>query len=177
MSGASDVRPGLQDALAAVRFNGVDGIVVASLDRLARSLSVQEAALQQVWAAGGIVFAVDSGEVLADDPDDPLRTFVRQVVGGIAQFEAAMISKRLRMGRQHKAESGGYAHGAPPFGWRAANGALLTQPDEQAVVDRIRGMRGAGSSYREIASELNREQVPAKRGGTWHPQTVARVVK
>lgn len=49
--------------------------VVSSLDRLARSLTLQEASLQQVWGSGGSVFAVDTGEVMADDPDDPVRTF------------------------------------------------------------------------------------------------------
>ena len=71
ISGKIDTRAGLEEALSAVRFNSAEGIVVASLDRLARSLTVQEAALQQVWSAGGRVFSIDTGEVMADDPDDP----------------------------------------------------------------------------------------------------------
>jgi DNA invertase Pin-like site-specific DNA recombinase len=74
----------------------------------------QEAALVQVWQAGGKGFAVDTGEVLADDPDDPVRTFVRQVLGAVSHLEAGMIARRLRRGRHHKAEQGGYAHDAPP---------------------------------------------------------------
>jgi DNA invertase Pin-like site-specific DNA recombinase len=176
VSGTTDDRDGLEEALSAVRFNGADGLVVHSLDRLARSLTVQEAALQQVWAAGGRVFAVDTGEVLADDPDDPVRTFVRQVLGAVSQLEAGMIARRLRRGRLHKAEQGGYAHGAPPYGWRAEGGELVADDDEQAVLERIRVMRVEGASLRDIAGVLNAEGVPSKRGGRWHPQTVARVL-
>lgn len=176
VSGTTDDRVGLEDALAAVKFNGADGLVVHSLDRLARSLTVQEAALQQVWAAGGRVFAVDTGEVLADDPDDPMRTFVRQVLGAASQLEAGMIARRLRRGRMHKAEQGGYAHGAPPYGWKAGGGELVPDGAEQAVLERIRSMRADGASLREIAGVLNAEGVQSKRGGQWHPQTVARVL-
>jgi len=108
-----DGREGLTEALAAIRFNGAQGLVVTTLDRLARSLTVQEAILAQVWSAGGKVFATDDGEVLADDPDDPARTFIRQVMGAVGQLERGLIARRLRRGRQHKAETGGYAWGAP----------------------------------------------------------------
>jgi DNA invertase Pin-like site-specific DNA recombinase len=175
VSGRLESRDGLEEALSAVRFNGAEGLVVASLDRLARSLTVQEAALQQAWSAGGRVFAVDTGEVLADDPEDPVRTFVRQVLGAVSQLEAGMIARRLRRGRLHKAESGGYAHGAPRYGWRAEGGELVPDPAEQAVVERIRALRADGASLRDIAGVLNAEGVRSKRGGRWHPATVARV--
>jgi DNA invertase Pin-like site-specific DNA recombinase len=176
-TGTTDRRDGLEDALAAVRYNGADGLVVPSLDRLARSLTVQEAALQQVWAAGGRVFAIDTGEVLQDDPDDPVRTFVRQVLGAVSQLEAGMIARRLRRGRMHKAAAGGYAHGAPPYGWKAEEGELVLDDDEQAVRNRMEALRDRGASLRAIADELNGMGVPAKRGGRWHPQTVARVLQ
>lgn len=151
VSGTTETRDGLEDALAAVKFNGVQGLVVHALDRLARSLTVQEAALQQVWAAGGRVFAVDTGEVLADDRDDPVRTFVRKVLQAVSQLEVGMVARRLRRGRLHKAEAGGYAHGAPPYGWKAEGGELVPDEDEQGVLERIKGMRAGGASLGDIA--------------------------
>ena len=175
ISGSVENREGLEEALAAVRFNGADGLVVSSLDRIARSLTIQEAALQQTWNAGGRLFTVDQGEVLADDPDDPVRTFVRQVLGAVSQLEAGMIARRLRRGRQFKADRGGYAHGAPPFGYRAEGGELIADPAEQETTDRIAELRRAGASYRQIAAELNGEGIPAKRASQWHPMAVKRV--
>ena len=176
VSGTIETRAGLEEALSAVRFNGAEGIVVSSLDRLARSLTVQEAALQQVWTAGGRVFSIDTGEVLADDPDDPVRTFVRQILGAVSQLEAGMISRRLRRGREHKAASGGYAHGSPPYGFRADGGVLVPDPEEQSVRQFMEGLRQDGGSLRDIANSLNDSGIRSKRGGNWHPQTVARVL-
>jgi DNA invertase Pin-like site-specific DNA recombinase len=176
ISGTVEEREGLEEALEAVRFNGADGMVVSSLDRLARSLPLQEAALVQAWKAGGHVFTVDQGEVLTDDPDDPMRTFVRQVLGAVSQLEAGMIARRLRRGRQFKADQGGYAYGAPPFGYRAEGGELVPDPNEQETVARIADLRGGGSSYRQIVDELNARGVPPKRASQWHPMGVKRII-
>jgi len=62
-----------------VRDGEADGILIPSLNRLARLLTVQEAILAQVWKLGGRVFAADTGEITPDDPDDPMRTAMRQM--------------------------------------------------------------------------------------------------
>jgi DNA invertase Pin-like site-specific DNA recombinase len=175
VTGTTEDRAGLADAIAAVRYNGAEGLVVSSLDRLARSLTVQEAVLQKVWEAGGRVVAADQGEVFADDPDDPVRTFVRQTLGAVSQLEAAMIARRLRKGRQHKAEKGGYAFGAPPFGYRAEGGELLQAEGEMRAVRRIRELRAKGKSYRLIAECLTAEGLRPKRADRWHPFTIKRI--
>ncbi|MFI0218858.1 recombinase family protein [Streptomyces lydicus] len=59
----------------------VQGIVVPNLDRLARELVVHEAALAQCWKHGGRAFMADQGEILPDDPEDPMRTAMRQLMG------------------------------------------------------------------------------------------------
>lgn len=176
ISGAKEAadRPGLTEALRAVR-DGSEGIVTYKLDRLARALTVQEAVLGMVWRHGGQVFTVDLGEVLQDDPDDPMRTAMRQMVGVFGQLERGMISVRMRAGRKLKAERGGYAYGAPPLGFEAANGALHLVEAEIATVERITQLRSAGRSYREIAAALKAEGHCTKRGGQWHPTTIARV--
>ena len=88
-------------------------MVISSIDRLARVLTVQEAILGMIWKLDGKLFTVDGGEVTPDDPDDPMRTAMRQMAGVFAQLDRAMVIKRLRNGRQTKAERGGYAGGAP----------------------------------------------------------------
>jgi DNA invertase Pin-like site-specific DNA recombinase len=111
-----------------------------------------------VWARGGRVFTADCGEHLPDGDDDPMRTFVRQVMGAAAQLERGLIVKRLRGGRRAKAEAGGYAHGAPAYGQQAVKKELV------------------GAGVRKIARRLNDEGVPSQRGRRWHPTTVARLL-
>jgi hypothetical protein len=54
---------------------------------------------------------------------------------------------------------------------------LTPDQAEQAIARRIRRLHRGGLSIRKIADQLNAERVPAKRGGPWHPTTVARVLQ
>jgi DNA invertase Pin-like site-specific DNA recombinase len=179
VSGSNGVedRDALPAALLALDAGEVDGILFARLDRLARALTVQEAILGRIWTAGGRAFSADDGEVLEDDPDDPMRTAMRQVRGVFAQLDRAMIAKRLRDGRRMKATKGGYAYGAPPFGVTSKDGQLVPVRNEAAAVRRIMELHRAGRSARSIAATLDAEGVPAKRGGRWYPMTVSRVIR
>jgi DNA invertase Pin-like site-specific DNA recombinase len=170
-------RPALLAALKAVRDGEAEGIVVPSLHRLARLLVVQEAILAQIWKLGGKLFTVDTGgEVLPDDPDDPMRTAMRQMYGVFAQLDRAMLIKRMRNGRAAKAAKGGYAYGAPPFGQGAAGKALVDDPAEQAALDRIRQLHRAGKSLRAMAEVLTAEGFKPKRSDRWHPESLRRIV-
>jgi DNA invertase Pin-like site-specific DNA recombinase len=135
-------RPGLSSALDMLRPPPrARGLIVARLDRLARSLTVQEAVLGIVWKAGGQVFTADGGVVDQDDADDPMRTAIRQVQGAFAQLERALVAKRMRDGRRLKAESGAHAVGQHPFGQRSGG------PGRDGVVhDDERGWWSALSS-------------------------------
>jgi DNA invertase Pin-like site-specific DNA recombinase len=67
------------------------------------------------------VFSTSAGEAayLEDDPGDPARKVIRQVLGAVAEYERSMIALRLRSGRAGKAQAGGFAYGAPPYGYAA----------------------------------------------------------
>jgi DNA invertase Pin-like site-specific DNA recombinase len=105
-----------------------------------------------------------------------VRTFVRQVLGAVSQLERGLIARRLRRGRTHKAEAGGYAYGAPPLGFRAEGGELVPDPGEQKAVKLIIQLKNEGASLRNIAVRLTAEGLEPKRGGAWHPMKVKRVV-
>lgn len=72
---------------------------------------------------------------------------------------------------------GGYASGAPAFGFEARDGDLIESQEEQAIVRSIVELRAAGASLREICSTLESEGHRTKRGGTrWTPMSVKRVL-
>ncbi len=171
-------RPGLLDVLKAIRNHEADGVIMRDLDRIARTLTVQEAVLAQIWKLGGHAFITTSpDEVPQDDPDDPMRTAMRQMAGVFAQLERAMVVKRMRNGRVTKADQGGYAgYGSPAFGTHSVDKELADDDREQAVIKRMRELRDTGLSYASIASQLNTEGMTSKRGGMWHAQTVSRVL-
>jgi DNA invertase Pin-like site-specific DNA recombinase len=181
ISGAKELvdRPGLAEAIALVKDGQAQGIVVPKLDRLARDLIVQETILAEVRRIGGEVFSTSPAEAsyLCDDPDDPSRKLIRQVLGAVSEYERSMVTLRLRSGRKRKADMGGYAWGAPAFGLEARDGDLIESKDEQRTIKRIAELRAFGASLRAICSTLESEGHRSKRGSTaWQPMAVKRVL-
>ena len=60
--------------------------------------------MAEAWKCGTTVHTAESGEVLRDDPDDPMRRALRQIVGVFAELDRAMTVKRLRDGRRAKSD-------------------------------------------------------------------------
>jgi DNA invertase Pin-like site-specific DNA recombinase len=176
-SNGLDGREALPEALLALKAGQGKGLLVPKLDRLSRDMLLQEQLLREVWAMGREVLScLGSEQSLRDDPDDPGRRMLRQILGAVNEYERSMIVLRLRKGRAAKAAHGGYAYGAPPLGQRVEDRELVPDPAEQAAVARMAELRSAGKSLREIITVLNAEGYRTKRGGQWHPSTVARVL-
>jgi DNA invertase Pin-like site-specific DNA recombinase len=168
-------RPGLVRALDMLRSGEATALVVPSLDRLGRTITTQEAALALAWDAGGRVYSIDQGEILQDDPDDPMRTAIRQMRGVMHQLDKALISKRLRAGRRAKREAGGFAGGTLPYGFRLEDGQLIQDAEEMVVVELVGRLAAGGASLRSIASALDEAGHRPRNGGTWHPNTIRRI--
>ena len=183
VSGTLADRPGLAEALILLREGRAQGLVVHRLDRLARDLVVQEQLLAEVWRMGATVSSTAAGEdaYLNDDPGDPSRRLIRQVLGAVSDYERAMVRLRLATGRRHKADAGGYAYGAPPFGFRSDGGQLVPRLEEQPALALItelhRAQIAAGeTSLRRIAAALTEAGHRPRRGDKWHPGVLARIV-
>lgn len=178
-SNGIDGREALPRAMAALRDTEATGIVVYRLDRLARDLVLQEQLLAQIRRYGAEPFTTSAAEAgyLADDPQDPSRRLIRQVLGAVNEYERSMIALRLRSGKAAKHRQGRYAgYGSPAFGQQAISRELVPDAAEQKVIEVILDLHDQGHSTRVIASRLNAEGMASKRGGQWHAQTVARVI-
>ncbi len=186
----AEQRQGLLDALNLIRSSQAEAIAVRSLDRLARALHIQEAILAQIWSFGGHVWdASGSGrEILQDDPDDPQRTFLRQIVGAAIQYDRSLVIKRMRDGiRARRTENGGgrYVGGNKlRYGWRVQEGtgplrsnglkaSMWVRDDEEFEACRIAAeMRAAGALLREIAVELDARGYRTRTGKKIRSQSV-----
>lgn len=188
LSGAldADARPGLTEALDLINAGTADGLIVRDLDRLARSVTVQEAVLAAVWTGTDAEVFTSTGPVPRDDPDDPMRTAYREMTAVFSGLERRMIAKRLRDGRKAKAAKGGWAAGRTPFGYRSEkkgergpnnpHGKLVPVAAEQAALTRMLELSEKGASSRAIAAALTAEGFATKRGGRWQSATVTRIL-
>ena len=92
LTGTTRARPGLDQALAAVRQG--DTLVVPKLDRLARSVPDARAIADQLQERG-VKLAL--GRTLYD-PDDPMGKMFFNILVTFAEFEADLIRMRTREG-------------------------------------------------------------------------------
>ena len=92
LSGTNRARPGLDQALAAVREG--DTLVVAKLDRLARSVPDARAIADRLQERG-VKLAL--GRALYD-PGDPMGKMFFNILATFAEFEADLIRMRTREG-------------------------------------------------------------------------------
>lgn len=178
VSGTEDERPELTKLLLELAAGEIDGILFPNMDRVARELTIQEATLSVIWAYGGRAFTADGGEVEKDDPSDPMRTFVRQVMGAASQLERGLITKRLRGGKIAKLAKGGYAHGSPEYGTITDHkGNKLEDLEELETLAYMEKWKREGASYREICANLEAKKILTKQGKEkWQPATVARML-
>jgi hypothetical protein len=79
-------------------------------------------------------------------------------------------------GRRRKHEKGGYAFGAPPYGWRAADRQLVLHQAEQKALARAHPLRVSGMSLRKLCALLNAEKHMPRRAPAWNPRTLSRVL-
>jgi len=152
-----------------MRFPGAPVcIVVERMDRIARDLIVSELLLKECAARHIPVYAADQGLVDQTCQDaDPTRKLIRQIMGALAEWEKAVIVKKLRAARDRKREAIGRCEGVDPFGSR---------PDEGATLYLLRQYQLDGMSYGQIAIKANEQHRTTRAGKPWTKHSVYQVL-
>lgn len=169
-------RPGLSAAVSALSEHRAGVLLIAKRDRLARDILVAASTTRIVEQLGARIESADGMNENSAEGD-----LLRGVVDLMAQHERALIRRRTTDALAVKKRRGEKLGGAPPFGTRAErkspDGPLVLVPDEQeqAVIERILQLAGAGAAPSAIANQLNADKVPA-RGARWHTNTIVRLL-
>jgi DNA invertase Pin-like site-specific DNA recombinase len=156
-----DQRPALAAALASLGEHRAGQLVVAKRDRLARDVVIAATIERAAGRVGARVVAADgvgNGEGAAEG-------FMRTVIDGAAQYERALIRARTKAALAAK-RAQGERTGTVPFGYRLAADRVRLEPDpaEQAVIQRVRDLRAAGVTLREIVEVLRMAGARSRRG-------------
>lgn len=169
-------RPGLAQALDAMRHGKAEGMLVAKLDRLTRSVRDLGTLLDEYFCEGpGGLQLLSVAEQI--DTRTAGGRLVLNVLGAVSQWEREKIGERTREALAYL-KGQGVRLGADPLGFeRGAAGGLVAVPAEQATLERIAMLHRDGASVRAIAAQLNAEGARTKRGGRWHPTTVQRALR
>ncbi|MBZ5739769.1 recombinase family protein [Nocardioides mangrovi] len=157
-SGTNDERPGLQRALTMLKKRQARAVVVARLDRLARSTQhlCEYIALckKQKWSM--VALDVDLDTTTANG------RFMVRVLAAVAEWESEVNGERVRDGMAEARASG------KVFGFQA-------QVDPKTVQQIVK-QREQGESFNAIARKLDAQGTPTPGGGArWQSSTVRRI--
>jgi site-specific DNA recombinase len=166
-SGATLVRPALEELRDLVAQVPVDVVLVYSPDRLARKYAYQALLIEEFAKAGSSVLFVNGPS--SDSPEDALLV---QFQGMIAEYERAQIIERTRRGKTHRARQGtvNVLSGAP-FGYRYvrknehADAHYEVVAHEAAIVAELfRRYVEDGVAIADLARWLTATGVPTRTG-------------
>lgn len=152
VSGAKEDRPAFNEILElSNEKDGVEAVIVAKSDRIARDVYIYFAYKNELRKKGIQVISVAE-----DFGDQGVFTVVLDaMLAAMAEIERQNIKARTSGGRKQKAKNGGYSGGKVPYGYFTANHSLIINPSEAEVVKEVYSLRDGGYSMQEIADELN----------------------
>lgn len=171
-------RPGMLRLLEdAKRRNGSPGrfdlVIAEAQDRLSRSLKDIADIYERLEGAGVAIFTLAEGEI------SEMHVAFK---GGMAAMFLKDMAKKVRRGQRGQVERGrapgGLAYGykvVHKFGEDGKPIAGLREIDEEqaGLIRRIFAEFISGRSTWEIAQGLNRDGIPAPRGGKWNRSTIS----
>ena len=172
VSGASLMRPGIQQLLQDAAAGRFEIVLAEALDRLSRDQEDIAAIYKRLRFAGVLIVTLSEGEI------GNLHIGLKGTMNAIFLQDLADKTRRGLRGRIEAGKSGGGlsygydvvrqlgADGMPVRGERRIN------PEQAAVVGRIFRDYAAGVSPRAIAIRLNAEGVPAPADRAWGPSTI-----
>lgn len=173
LSGRTTRRPGLQRVLDLLKRGDADGVVVARLDRLSRSLKDAADLFARAQAEGWQIHSLNENL----DTGSPSGRFVCHVLAAMAQWEREMASERTRAALAEIKRQGRRVSGKPPFGYAFRGDRVVEVPEELAVLRRLRELQAEGLGAKAIATRMNEAKAFNPRAGrAWHHGTVRDVL-
>ena len=178
-SGTRDDRPLFQLALKRVDNKDTDGIIVAKLDRFARSVLGAKKALERIQKAGGQLIAVDNNF----DTTTSWGKFGTTMMLAIAELEADRIRENWATAQRLAVERGIHIASRPPTGYvrpKDKNGKsepLKLVKKDARVIHQVFLSRANGSSLRDLARLLQKEGVRGPySNNVWTSAAVAKLL-
>ena len=151
-------RSGIQTLLTQVEAGAVDGVVIAKLDRLTRSMRDLHQLLEQVFSRVQLHSVAES-----INTSSAAGRLVLNVLMSVAEWEREAIGERTSAALQAK-KAKGERTGNPPYGWRREGSSWVEDSAEQLNLARIKELRSRGWTLRAIKAELEERGILNRSG-------------
>jgi DNA invertase Pin-like site-specific DNA recombinase len=174
-SGARLERPMFQEALARCERGETGGIVVARLDRFARSAVDALGSIRRLNEAGARLVSVEDNF----DGSTPMGRFAIGILTLIAELELERIKENWTAAVKSAVERGVHVSARPPTGYRRdETGRLMPEEPGASAVGEVFRRRALGASWTELARYLDEQGVQPSTGNPhWSKVGVSGLVK
>ena len=166
-------RDGIQDVINLAQSNSIDGVIVAKLDRLTRSMKDLHVLLDSVFSKVELHSVAEKV-----DTSTAAGRLVLNVLMSVAEWEREAIGERTSAALQaKKTKAQRVVNGRAPYGSTWVDGQLVAVESEQKVITIIKELRELRMTLAAIAQDLNDKGFITKRNGKWTATTVRRILK
>jgi site-specific DNA recombinase len=174
-SGAKLQRPMFQQALARCEVGETGGIIVARLDRFARSAVDALESIKRLNQAGARLVSVEDNF----DGSTPMGRFAIGILSLIAELELERIKENWSIAVREAVGRGVHISARPPTGYkRDEQKRLLRDEPAASMVAEVFRKRALGISWAELAGFLEAEGVfPPTGNKHWSKVGVSSLVK
>ena len=172
ISGASLLRPGIQELINDAMRGRFVVVLAEAMDRLSRDQEDIAGLFKRITYAGVKIVTLSEGDMTH------LHVGLKGTMNALFLKDLADMTRRGLRGRvEHGKSGGGLCFGYDVVKQLAANGEPIRgdrtiNEVEANIVRRIFADYLDGKSSRAMAFELNREGVPGPQGSEWGPSTI-----
>ena len=163
-------REGLQGALAQIKSGQADALIVVKLDRLTRSVVDLGYLVETYFNKAGLLSVSEQ-----IDTRSASGRLVLNVLASVSQWEREAIGERTSAVRQSMKANGLYCGGSVPYGQMLVSGELVTNPNEQAIINRAKALKAEGHSLRTIATMFSNEGLKTRKDTDFSHVLVSRM--
>lgn len=168
-------RPALQRCLGRMRSGDANGILVAKLDRLSRSIIDMGDMVREFFSDRSKLSCELHCVQEHIDTRSAMGRMILNILMSFAEGERELIAERTRAVLQHK-KANNIVYGRTPYEFDRVGNSLVPNKERLAVKERMRCMREEGLAFGAIARRLNADGVLTPMGKTWSDMSVYRIL-
>ena len=169
--GKNKTRPGFMVLLDRIESNGIDAIVLYSLERLSRDM-LTLLALERFLDERDIELHTVEGQVDTSLPDGWLNFAMKAFLG---EMERRQVKYRTKRAMEFK-KSQGAVVGSVPYGYRRNGNGLQEDPEEQEVIRIVNQLYKKSPRLVDICRILEERNIKARNGRSFTSQQVKRLI-
>lgn len=165
-------RPELLRMIADCEDRKIDLIVTKSISRFARNTTDCLELVRKLLDLDVFIYFekenINTGSMESE--------LMLSILSGLAESESVSIAENSKWSVKRRFQNGTFKISYPPYGYDTADGKLVINESQAEIVRFIFSEILSGKGTGKIADELNRRDVPSKKGGRWTATTIRGIV-